>query len=60
MLENFKTLGDASKFCKKYDAPIHQQRPWNVFKMAEALLYAYREGANNKRERQTKPGRQRL
>jgi len=46
MLEsvNFKTYDDAITFCAKYNAPIHQQRYWNIFKIAEALLRAYEDG----------------
>ncbi len=48
MNDDFKTYGDAIKFCDKYEAPISGHKSFFVFRIAEALLRAYKDGADNK------------
>ena len=43
-MSNFKTHGDARKFCEKYGIEVRGNT--DVFNLAESLLRAYKDGEN--------------
>ena len=48
MSKNFKTYSDAFDYCDKFNAPTQGLSLRLIFEIAEALLQAYKEGADNK------------